>query len=166
MTATWKPQPVTRRWARPDIAGCFLWLPPPWAIRTRGARSAALEADDQRTPGMPPRVKSRSSMPFDDDWAVNCSAVKCRECMGVAFREGLVVEALPATPTSTASGDGRGDHPHGSSFHGSPLLGWCHGRKKAIKRSSSRQSLFPPCDPSSRQALVLHRQVGEIVYGT
>ncbi len=22
-------RPVTRRWARPDIAGCFLWLPPP-----------------------------------------------------------------------------------------------------------------------------------------
>jgi hypothetical protein len=36
-------------------------------------------------------------MPFDDD-----SAVNCRECIGVAFRECLVVEALPATPTSTA----------------------------------------------------------------
>jgi hypothetical protein len=36
-------------------------------------------------------------MPFDDD-----SAVKCRECIGVAFRECLVIEALPATPLSVA----------------------------------------------------------------
>jgi hypothetical protein len=36
-------------------------------------------------------------MPFDDD-----SAVNCREDIGVAFRECLVVEALPATPTSIA----------------------------------------------------------------
>jgi hypothetical protein len=28
--------------------------------------------------------------------------VNCRECMGVAFRECLVGEALPATPTSIA----------------------------------------------------------------
>jgi hypothetical protein len=42
-------------------------------------------------------VKSRSTMPFDDD-----SAVNCRECIGVAFRECLVIEALPATPVSTA----------------------------------------------------------------
>lgn len=32
MTATWKPQPVTRRCARPAIAGCFLWLPPPCPV--------------------------------------------------------------------------------------------------------------------------------------
>src|SRR5882757_4321941 len=121
MTATWKPQPVTRRRARPDIAGCFLWLPPPWAIRISGARSAASETGDQSTPGTPPTVKSRSSTPFDDDSVVNRG-----EFMVLPFGSAFV-EALPATPTSIASRDGKGEHPQGCSVHGSHLLGRCHG---------------------------------------
>jgi hypothetical protein len=42
-------------------------------------------------------VKSRSTASFDDGSVVNCG-----ESIGVAFRECLVVEALPATPTSVA----------------------------------------------------------------
>ena len=51
----------------------------------------------RRSPGTSPTVKSRSTVSFDDG-----SAVNCRECIGVAFRECLVGEALPATPTSIA----------------------------------------------------------------
>ena len=50
-----------------------------------------------RRPGTSPTVKSRSTVSFDDGSAVNCG-----ESIGVAFRECLVVEALPATPTSIA----------------------------------------------------------------
>jgi len=60
-----------------------------------GARSAP-EAGDQ-SPGTSPTVESRSTVSVDDG-----SAVNCRECIGVAFRECLVGQALPATPTSIA----------------------------------------------------------------
>jgi hypothetical protein len=51
-------------------------------------------------------------MPFDDDWAVNF-----KDCIGVAFQECLVVEALPAIPISIAGRDGKGEHPHRWSVH-------------------------------------------------
>jgi hypothetical protein len=47
--------------------------------------------------GRSPTAESRSAMSFDDD-----SGVNGKECIGVAFRECLVGEALPATPTSIA----------------------------------------------------------------
>ena len=95
MAATVNPQVVTLWWARATSPGAFLCMPPPWPISTRGARSAP-DAGDQSTPGTSPTVKSRSTTPFDDVSAVNA------RCIGVAFRECLVVEALPATPTSIA----------------------------------------------------------------
>jgi hypothetical protein len=61
----------------------------------RDLRSAS-EADDRR-PGTSLTVKSRSTVSFDDGSIVNFS-----ESIGVAFRECLVVEALPATPMSRA----------------------------------------------------------------
>jgi hypothetical protein len=87
-------------------------------------------------------------MPFDDD-----SAVNCRECIGGAFRECLVIEALPATPTSIAGRDGKGEHPHGYSVHGSHLLGRCHGRLKATSPMITPQPFSPPRRYDSRQAL-------------
>src|SRR6478609_10404271 len=86
----------------------------------RGARSAP-EAGD-RSPGTSPTVKSRSTGSFDHGSAVNCG-----ESIGVAFRECLVVEALPATPRSIAGRHEKGEHPHRYSVHGSHLLGRCHG---------------------------------------
>jgi hypothetical protein len=74
-------------------------------------------------------------MPFDDDSVVKCT--------GVAFRECLVVEALPATPTSIAGRDGKGEHPPGYSVHGSHLLERCHGRLKATRTIIIPPTLFP-----------------------
>jgi hypothetical protein len=49
--------------------------------------------------------------------------------------------------------DGKGEHPHRYSVHGSHLLGRCHGRLQATSPMRSRPSLFLPRDHDSRQAL-------------
>lgn len=67
--------------AHPTMPGHFLWLPPPCPITRRaaphrhrraGGRGPAAGSGDQRAPGMSPTVKSRSTMPSDDDCVVNC----------------------------------------------------------------------------------------------
>src|SRR4029077_8010428 len=53
--------------------------------------------------------------------------------------------------------DGKGEHPHRYSVHGSHLLGQCHGRLQATSPTRYRPTLFPPRDHDSRQALVAAR---------
>ena len=62
MAAAANPQPVTSRRARSSTPGAFLCPPPPWPSSTSG-RGPAAPAGDQSTPGMSPRVKSRSQTP-------------------------------------------------------------------------------------------------------
>ena len=101
----------------------------------RDARSAP-EAGD-RSPGTSPTVKSRSTVSFDDGSAVNCG-----ECIGVAFRECHVVEALPATPMSIAGRHEKAEHPHRYGVHGSHLLGRCHGPLQATSLSITLSNLL------------------------
>ena len=54
--------------------------------------------------------------------------------------------------------DGKGEHPHRYSVHGSHLLGRCHGRVQATSPTRYRPALFPPRDHDSRQALRRGRQ--------
>jgi hypothetical protein len=53
--------------------------------------------------------------------------------------------------------NGKGEHPHRYSVHGSHLLGRCHGRLQATSPTRYRPTLFPPRDHDSRQALVRSR---------
>src|SRR5271170_6459812 len=82
-------------------------------------------------PAAPPPPRTRATL-----WTI---------CIGVAFRECHVVEALPATPTSIARSDryGKGEHPHPYSVHGSHLLSRFHGRLKATSPSIIPSNPFP-----------------------
>ena len=106
MAATLKPQPVTKRCARPRIPGALLCWPPLCAISTRGARSEP-DAGDQSRPVTSPRVKLRSRTPFDDVSAVKCigcclSGLPCRGAPGDSYVNRPAVKKMGSTQWDTA----------------------------------------------------------------